>query len=388
MARQLKYGLLLPLLAFTLAGCAGKSAPVDYSTIEIPALFSSTLSEQKSLGAAPELEHKEWWQHFNDPVLDRLMDRALTSNIDIKVAAQRVKKARALFRVAGGAEGVQLALAGTGGRSRASGATVDTYRLSGAASYELDLWGRLTATSEAARIEADATEEDLRALYISVSAELAELYYVAVERARQLDLAGLMNEAARERVALSKDRYDIGLTSARELFVAREALAVAGAQIPKLEAENANAEYAVALLTGRAPGVGGTGSIAELASLTELPNLPPVPKLLPSELVARRPDLRAALKRVEAADHTIAASIADRFPSFSLTGDYGGASSRLGSIVESPNILWNLLVQAALPVLDGGRRKGVVAKNEAVRNEMLLKYQKSLLVAFKEVEEA
>jgi NodT family efflux transporter outer membrane factor (OMF) lipoprotein len=396
MAKTFKYAL--PILLLALAGCAGKSASIDYSAVEVPAGFSFPSPEKNSsvqsreICEAPSPYHetdcKKWWQYFNDPALDYLMEMALASNLDIKVAAERVKKARALFQVAGGVGGVQLSLSGTGGSGRAYSTTAGTYRLSGVASYEIDLWDRLSATTEAARLESSATEEDLRALHISVSAELAELYYLAVERARQLDLAGLMNEAARERLALSKERYDHGLASAQELFVAREAQAVAEARIPKLEAENATAEYAVALLTGRAPGTGSDGAIAKLTGLTELPTLPSVPELLPSELVGQRPDLRAAQRRVEAADQTVAASIADRFPSFSLTGEYGGASSRLGRIVESPNLLWNLLVQAALPVLDGGRRKGVVAKNEAVRNEMLLKYQKSLLVAFKEVEEA
>jgi outer membrane protein TolC len=193
------WAILLLISLSGLTGCALNRQPVDYSGIEAPVRFGSI----SALSGATEegRESGEWWRRFDDPKLNELMETAFEANLDIAMAYERVDKARALVRVAGGAEGVQFTLSTLGGRSSTGGSTVDTYKLSGAASYELDLWGRLSAVTGAARRDMAATEEDLVAIYITVSAELADRYYVAVERRRQVELAALMVETAKERVA-------------------------------------------------------------------------------------------------------------------------------------------------------------------------------------------
>ena len=214
---------------------------------------------------------------------------------------------------------------------------------------------------------------------------MAEQYYLAVERSLQLKVAALMIDVASERLSLSEQRYVEGLVPGSVLYTAREGLATAKSRRPSIEADLAGAGHTVSILVGSVPK-------AEVQGLNKysnhLPDPPLVPVLLPSQLVARRPDLGAALLRVEASDFRVAAAIADRFPSFSLRGEYGGASSNLSSLLDSPNILWSLFLQATAPVIDSGRRRAEVKRTEALFNESLLQYRLSLLKALKEVEDA
>ncbi len=389
MARLFNTYTIALLLLFLVTACGSNRPRPDSASIEVPESFSA---DGEIMGSAAfsglsvlSKETGEWWRGFGDPRLNELMDQLFEGNLNIAMAYERLNKARALMFIENGAEGPNLTLGANGGRSRTVAGTADTYRASAAASYEIDLWGRFAAKSKATRKEMEATAGDLKAIYITLSAELVELYYLGVERSLQHGVATRMVEVAGEKLSLSEQRYREGLVSARELYVAREGLATAKARRPSIESEIAGAGHSVSVLTGRVPKAGASNLFT---GSNHLPLPPRIPVLLPSQLVNRRPDLSASLLRVESNDHRVAVAIADRFPSFSLTGEYGGASSSLSSLLDSPNILWNLLVQATAPVLDGGRRRAEVKRTEALFNESLLQYRQNLLVALKEVEDA
>jgi NodT family efflux transporter outer membrane factor (OMF) lipoprotein len=256
------------------------------------------------------------------------------------------------------------------------------FRLSPTTSYEIDLWRKISSRTKAARLDASASEEDIRSLYISISAELADLYYLAVEQRAQLELTDRTIEAFEDALARVERRYREGLVPALDLYQARENLALAKSQRPVFEANLETTLHAVSVLLGRFPGKEISGEASTL------PEAPDFTVGLPSRLLTGRPDLRAALLRVEASDHRVAAAIADRFPSFNLIGEYGGASDTLNTILASPNIFWNIFLQAALPVIDGGRRKAEAEKAEAAYREALLGYRQAVLTSFREVEDA
>lgn len=332
--------------------------------------------------ASPAEEAGRWWKKFNDEKLNAIMDEAFANNLDIARAVERLAQTEAVYRATGAAGYPQVDAAAKGGRSRASGVTADNYRLSAAASFEIDLWRKISSRTKAAKLDASASKEDIRSLYISISAELADLYYLAVEQRAQLELTDRTIEAFEDTLTRVERRYREGLVPALDLYQARQNLALAKSQRPVFEASLDTTLHAVSVLSGRFPGKELSGQT------TELPEAPDFAVGLPSRLLTGRPDLRGALLRVEASDQRVAAAIADRFPSFNLIGEYGGASAVLGSILDSPNVFWNALLQAALPVIDGGRRKAEAQRAEAAYREALLGYRQAVLTSFREVEDA
>jgi NodT family efflux transporter outer membrane factor (OMF) lipoprotein len=345
----------------------------------MPPSFSTRASE-----AAPDVGR--WWTQFNDQELNSLMEEAFQNNLDIAQAYERLAQARAVLRRTNASRGPTLNLEGSGGRARQPGAlgpvTKDTYTLSTAANYEIDLWGRLKSSSNAARLDMNASEQDLRALYISISAQLADLYYLAVEQRAQLDLSDESIASFQDTLDRVEQRYRGGLVPAIDVYQSRQNLASARAQRPVFASNLAVTVNALSVLTGRFP----DHKTEEIAK--ELEAVPDFSTGVPSQLLARRPDIDAALLRLKASDERIGAAIADRFPSFNLAGSYGGSSDKLRTALDSPNIFWNMLLQAAQPVIDSGRRKAEVDRTRAVFRENLAAYHESVLNAFREVEDA
>ena len=227
-----------------------------------------------------------------------------------------------------------------------------------------------------------ATEQDLKALFISVSAQAADLYYLAVEQRAQLGLSDQTIASFQDTLDRVERRYRGGLVPSIDLYQARQNLAAARAQRPLFKSRLDVTLNALSVLTGRFPDreIGGDES--------ELKDAPVFRTGLPSQLISHRPDIHAALLRLKASDERIGAAVADRFPSFNLAGSYGGTSDRLKTVLDSPNIFWNVLLQAAQPVFDAGKRKAEVKRTEAVFRENLAGYHKTVLNAFREVEDS
>jgi NodT family efflux transporter outer membrane factor (OMF) lipoprotein len=279
-----------------------------------------------------------------------------------------------------------LNASGEAGRSRQPGIlgsdTGNSYSLSLSAGYEVDLWSRNKSGTMAAKLEERASREDVRSLFISLSAELVDLYYLAVEQRAQIDLTDGTIASFEDTVELVTRRYSQGLVSALDVYQARQNLSFAKASRPVFEANLATAEHAIAVLMGRYPDRSLAGNMAELPETSKA-----FPAGIPSWVLARRPDVQAAFLRVQASDARVAQAIADRFPSFNLLANYGRSrtSSSTGDVT---GIFWNLLASAALPVIDGGRRKAEVDRSEAEFREILSRYRKKVISSFQEVENA
>jgi NodT family efflux transporter outer membrane factor (OMF) lipoprotein len=314
------------------------------------------------------------------------MEETFKHNLDIAQAYERLQQSMAVVRITDSARGINLNIDASGGRARQPSSfgavTDDIYTLSASASYEIDLWGKLKSRTEAARYDYFATEEDLRTLFMSISALLTDLYYLAVEQRAQLELTDQTIESFQDTLDRVERRYHAGLVPALDVYQARQNLSSAKAARPLFESNLAVTLNAMSVLLGRFPDreFGGDNS--------DLKEIPALETGIPSQLLANRPDIEAALLRLRASDERIAAAIADRFPSFNLIGSYGGSSNEVSSILDSPNIFWNILLQAAQPVLDGGRRKAEVDRTESVFREDLAAYHQTVLNAFRDVEDA
>ncbi|MEZ4483891.1 MAG: efflux transporter outer membrane subunit [Syntrophotaleaceae bacterium] len=371
----------LVLVVLLLAACSPHRAQKVSPPGPLPARFAAAdaINAEMPLG--------RWWENFRDPLLNDLMAEAFAGNLGLEQAYARLEQAEALARIAGAARRPSMALQGAAGRVRQSGLfgvqTDNRFQLSVAAGFELDVWRKLASRSEAARLDALAVRQDLEALYLSLSARVADLYYLAVEQRSQLALADSTIASFADTLQRVEDRYREGLVPALDVYQSRQNLAAAKARRPIFVANLASAEHALAVLLGRLPERPAAGS------LTELPALEGVfPVGLPATLLQRRPDVAGALSRLQATDARVAAAVADRFPSFNLVAEYGGASSELGSLLDSPNIFWNLLANLAQPLIDGGRRKAEVDRTRALFRENLGYYHQIALQAFQEVEDA
>ncbi len=326
----------------------------------------------------------KWWESFNDPMLNELVEEALDNNLDIAQGYERMLQAGALARETGAARYPWVSAEGTARRQGAEGpmgneVITTTYSASVTARYELDLWGKLSSRSRAAALEARASREQLKALYMTISASIAENYFTILEQKEQQELTRRTMDAMEKTRKLVELRYAKGVANTLDVYQARQNLANASVQGPVFESSIASSLAELNLLMGRDPRLP-----LELDRET-LPDAPAFPDYIPSNLLERRPDVQAALLAVQARDERVAAAIADRFPSFNLVGTYGGASDTLSEVLQSENIVWSILLDIALPVFEAGKRKAAVERNRAAFMESLKAYHEAVLTALKEI---
>ncbi len=368
------------LLLLALSACSPQRPRQASLPQPLPVRFG-TGADETAVSVEP------WWHQFQDPQLDALMQEALAANLDLAQGHARLRQVQALARIATAARWPSAELQGTAGRVRQKGLfgteTANSYRLSVAAGFELDLWRKLASRSEAARLDVLAARQELQTLYLSLSAQLADVYYLVVEQRAQLQLVDTTIASFADTLQRVESRYRQGLVPALDVYQSRQNLAAARARRPVVEQTLAAAEHALVVLVGRYPAQTAFGAVDRLPALDSV-----FAAGLPATLLTRRPDIAAAHSRLRADDARIAAAIAERFPSFNLIADYGGADSELASLLDSPNIFWNLLVNLAQPLLDGGRRRAEVDRQRALFDEHLAAYRQTVLQAFQEVEDA
>jgi len=361
------------------AGCALHSPQPKDLLIKIPERFT------EAGAAVSDVAPDRWWRAFSDDRLNTLMDRAFVDNLDIAQAYARLEQAEAVAVQSAASRFPFVNLGGDAGRARQLGATGpvtgDSYSFSLAAGYEVDLWQKLKSRAEAGALTAEASLEDFRALYLSLSAQVADLYYLLVELRSQLELTDRTIAAREETLALVERRFREGVVSALDVYQSRQTLASARAVRPEIEANLATTAHLLSVLMGGYPDSAAGGDLAEL------PETPAAfPAGLPSQLLTDRPDIRAQMLRLEARDQEIAAAVADRFPSIDLLGNYGRSGSDFGMSLSGT--VWNLSGSLAQPLIDWGARKAEVERSQAVFREQLASYRQTVLTAFREVEDA
>ncbi len=368
---------LLPV--FLLTGCSVYHSKLPSEPATMPDSFQQLPDTTTASSAI-----SRFWEDFHDPRLNDLVTEALDGNLGLVQGLARIDQAEAQVRISRASKLPYLNLGGAAGfdQQLLNGQEVsgNSLRLSAAAGYEIDLWGKLASRRQAAELSASATRADLAALRLSVAAQATDYYYLLAEQQAQLDLTDQIITAQQDTMDRLESRYAEGLTPPLDLYQARQNILAAQSQRPVYEEGEARARHALAVLLGRYP-------LAETAAVpVTLPNsIPAVPVGLPSTLLTRRPDLVAALDRLRGIDAQVAAAVADRFPAFNLSAGLG--LIRSDYLTSVSGLVWNLLLDAVQPVFDHGRRQAEVARQEALVRESLAAYHQTILKAVQEVED-
>jgi multidrug efflux system outer membrane protein len=377
------------LLSLVLAGLGGCAVGPDYRppAIDAPNAFRFEDKDAKRLADAA------WWEQFQDPVMNQLIGIALAENKDVKIAAARVEQFLGQLASTRAALFPQLGADFSGQRQRTNllgGAPLPAgvppianfYDAALSASWQIDVFGRLRRQTEAARADLLASEEGRRATILTLVSSVAQSYINLRNLDQQLEIAKETATSRAEYFRIFGLRFEGGTVSELELTQTKAQYEDALTRIPPIEIQIAQQEHALSILLGRNPGAIRRGR--ELGQL----GIPAVPAGLPSELLTRRPDLRQAEQNLIAANALIGAARAQYFPSISLTGLFGSASSMLSDLFSGPAKIWSFAAAASMPIFTAGAIAGQVQQAEAVQQQALLQYQRAIQVAFQEVEDA
>jgi outer membrane protein, multidrug efflux system len=375
----------LSLIFVLLAGCATSLPTVDAD--KLPAEPPAEFKEKWTLAAPAEAQPRgEWWRAFNDPVLDGLMERANQGNASVRVAAARLAQARAVARITDADRSLQVGVGASASRQQGlvnggSGGPRNLFTAGADLSYEVDLFGRLSHNTEAARRDAQAEEGLLQSTRLLVQASVAQAYLAlrALDAERALVQSTLV--AYRETLSLTERRWRAG--DVAELDVARSSTEVSATESEALALDRRRAELenALAVLLGENP------SQFSLQDAEWKTALPVIPAGVPSTVLTRRPDVAAAQQSMLAAQSRVGVAKAAWFPNIALTGFGGYASSDMDDLFQWSSRAWLIGALFSLPVLDGGRRKAGVENTSAQLDGAVARYREQVLVAFKDVED-
>ena len=377
------YLSLAALLA--LSGCL-LGPNYERPAVDAPPAFRFAESDAK------DLVNTAWWEQFQDPALNALIATALADNKDVKIAAARVEQFLGQFVTTRSQLFPQVAAGFDAQRQRVPlgstqlpsgvGPVFNQFQATLSASWEIDFFGKLRRQTEAARASLLASEEGRRATILTLVASVASSYVNLLSLDRQLDIAKSTAASRAASVHVFQLRFSGGEVSQMELAQSQSEYEASLATIPQIELQIAQQEDALSILLGHNP-----GDIARDRELDDLA-LPAVPAGLPSELLERRPDLRQAEQDLIAANALIGAARALYFPSISLTGLFGSASTRFSSLFTGPARVWSYAGAVTLPIFTAGSISGQVTQAEAQQQQALFQYQKSIQVAFQEVADA
>lgn len=374
------------LTAMIVAGCA--AAPeIDASLIPAaPAQFKEGDGRWTVAAPAEAQARGEWWKTFGDPVLDDLIARAERNNANVKIAAARLEQARALVRSARADQmpqlGVDAGVSRVGGIVNGSGGPARSFAFAGAnLGYEVDLFGKLSRTTDAARLDAAAREGLLQSARLLVQAEVAQTYLALraldVERA----LVRSTVTAYRETLDLTERRFRAGDVAELDVSRAKTEVAATESEAIAIDRRRAELEHALAVLVG------------DVASQFDLPvtewttALPVIPAGVPSTVLTRRPDISAAQNSMLAAQTRVGVAKAAWFPDLTLTATGGYASPELSDIFKWSARAWGVGALLSLPIFDGGRREAGILASSAQLDESVARYREQVLVAFRDVED-
>ncbi len=341
-------------------------------------------------GEAASVADLPWWQVFQDPVLQGLIREALAANQDLALAAARVEEARARVGVSKADFYPQLAAGASGGYGKwfsdkivpGTGETA-RWTLEAGASWELDLWGRVRNSRDAALADLLATEDGRHGIVLSLVAGVAQAYLELRALDLQLDIARTNADLRRGTLDLFQARAKGGVASDLEVNQAQADLAVTMAAIPQTEMLIWMKEHELCVLLGRGP-----GPIERGAALTATPVVPELPTGVPAQLLGRRPDLLAAEQAVVAEGARVGVAVANRLPTLTLTG-YVALDARSVPDVFTPGAFaWNAGAGLLAPIFQGGRLKSLEEAQRARLEQAVAGYRKAVQVALREVADA
>jgi multidrug efflux system outer membrane protein len=375
-------GAVALLLAVPLSACM---VGPDYRRpeVEVPVAWR--------LGAveAGEISNIAWWEQFQDPMLSNLVRTALENNKDLEIATANVDQAAAQYGIVRSAQFPQVNAGVSAARERSSANTVlpggrifSDYGVNLSASFELDVWGRLRRASESARASLLASAEGKGTVVLTVVTSVGSGYIQLRALDRQLEIAQRTSQSLGEAARLQRVRFEGGAVPESDYQQAESQYREAVARVPELERVIAQQENFLSALLGRNPGPIERGR--DIDALL----FPAVPGGLPASLLQRRPDIRQAEQNLIASNADIGVAKAAYFPDVSLTALLGLESAQLSNLFKGPSKVWSFGAGVAQPIFNAGRISAQVAQAEALQRQALYVYQKSIISAFQDVENA
>ena len=383
---QTRNRILAALVAFAAAGC---TVGPDYArpAVDTPAAWRIDYPK------AAEVANTRWWEQFGDPVLNDLIESALRENRDVRIAAARVDQFAGALVATRSQLYPQIGYGADASRFRSSRLGVPPvpepadpyftlYQASLGASWQIDLFGRVRRLTEAAQAQVYASEQAQRGVVLTVVANVATTYITLRAFDRQREIAQATAANFGETARIFDLRFKAGIVSQSEVSQIRSQYQQAAAAIPAIEQQIAALENLISILLGRNPGPIPRGkSIDQLVA-------PLIPADLPSTLLQRRPDILQAEQNMVAANANIGAARALYYPTISLTGALGSASTAFGSFLSGPATAWLVAAGLTGPIFTFGGIEGQVRSAEAGEKQALYVYQQTILNAFRETNDA
>lgn len=389
--------LALSLAVMLLLGASAPALAAPRARPAPPALPDSFRNAPAAVDAVPLADG--WWKSFGDPVLDRMVETALSGNLDIAAAGARLEQAAAGLKAAKGALLPQASFDGSAGFKRQSledvqgrafskfpgfKRTVEQYGLNGAASWELDLFGRLSAEARAARAEAGAADAGLAGARLTIAAEVVNTYIDVRALEARLAVAKARVDAARDADALLRQRAERGVAALTETDRSGAELAGATSAVPALETALEVERNRLDLLLGRAPGQAAADMGGGAIPAVRAPAVPDGP----ASLLARRPDVVAAERLVAASDARVAEAIRARYPRFTISGFAGFLASGMSNLFTGGAVQTGASGGLNVPLFTGGRLRAQQAAAEARLKEAVATWQQTAFQAAAEGEDA
>jgi NodT family efflux transporter outer membrane factor (OMF) lipoprotein len=398
--------LLLIAVALMIVTVVGCMVGPDYKppAMKLPAQWNG--SDQRMKDAANQgtkTDLATWWEAFDDPLLNAVIAQALSSNLDEQIALARIREERAYLVISRAGLYPSIQMSGYYTRQRYSANTPfgefsqiipieqNTYETGFDASWELDVFGGIRRGVEASKAELAASIENARDVRVTLLAEAARDYVAvrALERRLQIARANLRDQ--NDSLRLAQARFEQGFAPELDVFQARSLLETTQAQVPELESELAQTVHRIGVLLGREP----DALQAELSDMAPIPGIADpdaiavqIPAGLPSDLLRRRPDIRAAEREMAAATARVGVATADLFPKFYITGTAGLESISTSDFFSGASRMWTVGPSMTWPIFEAGRIRANIEVRNAQEEQALLNYRKTVLNALAEVEDA
>jgi multidrug efflux system outer membrane protein len=388
------YYIGVAVAAVTLTGC---TVGPNYKRpqVAVPESFRAPDPLPESQGAS--LADLKWFEVFRDPQLDDLIKAALVKNYDLRDAVARVDQARANLGITRSNQYPQVGASGDlqftrlsrdGQFPLPSSFVSNQNRNWGQAalnllSFQVDLWGQLRRATEVSRANLLSADWNRKTVISTVVSQVAADYFELLELDSELRISQSTLDTRQESLKLTQDREAHGIATELDVRQGEELVDSAAESIPQLKQQIEQTENQISLLLGRNP-----GGVQRASRFNQDYPLPEVPAGLPSALLERRPDIRAAEQSLVAANANIGVAKAAYFPQISLTGNIGGQSSTLANLFSGPAGAWSFVPQVTQPIFTAGRLKNNVRLAEAQRQDAQIAYEKSISTAFQDVSDA
>jgi len=387
--------LLVSLATAFLTGCTTVGPDYEAPVSTVPDVWFETAVAGVAEGDA---SLQTWWTQLDDPMLSSLIERAGASNLDLREAVARINVARANLGIVSGERLPRVDAVGEGSRSQLSDngaldqvAPADGFKAQNLfnlgidASWEIDVFGRIRRSTESAQASYEASLEDYRDVLVTLFAEVARSYIGVRETQARISFAETNAAAQRDTLRLTRDRHDAGATSGLDVVQAESNLRNTEAQIPSLKIQLNIYLNSLAVLLGEYPGALDD----ELEPEAPMP-LPPgeLTISIPADLLRQRPDIRSRERALAAQTARIGVATADLYPRFSLSGFFAVSARDVGDLFDGDSVTWGISLPIRWQIFDRGRIRSAIDLEQARTDQALVAYERTVLQAFAEVENA